>query len=145
MIRGEYILEDGEVVPNQFTTLGMQAVVKSAFWGENKPWWMGYCARNPGDVVTMDSLLEPTIGVNGYERQLITMDKPGWPKLGLINGETWIETRVVNFPATGAYDVQVNRLFLTDGDNVMSISSALPGGLQTISTPTLRRYRLFFR
>lgn len=145
MIRGEYILEDGTIIPNQFTVLGMQAVVKAAFWNERRPWYMGYCAKNPGSLISMDSLLEPTIGVNGYQRQILTPDKPGWGKMGTINGETWIESRVVEFPATGPYDQEVNRLFLTDGDNVLSISSAFPGGLQTISTPTQRRYRLFFR
>ena len=145
MIRGEYILDSGEILPNQFTTYGMQQVLKSAFWGEKRDWYMGLCARNPADMVTMDSLLEPS-AVNGYERQLLPLDKSGWSKIGIINGETFVESLAVNFtPVNGPFDKFVNRLFLTDGDYVISISAAFPGGLQQIAAQVTQRYRLFFK
>lgn len=134
-------------IPNQFTVYGMQRVLKAAFWNEKVNWYMGLCARNPDDFISMDSLNEPTIGVNGYQRQLVPMTAIGWPEIGVVNSESYVESLPFSFTAVGgSFDKLINRLFFTDGDYVLSVSAAMPGGLRAITNSTYSsQYRLFFK
>lgn len=146
---GEFLIhmKDGMdyVLPNQFTIYGAQQILKAAFWRQELVWFMGLCNKNPADAIPVTSMFEPTDGVNGYERQSLALSQGNWPDIGVINGESFIESKRVLFTATGAYDQQVSRLFLTDGDQVIAISSQLEGGLQTIDEDLETTYRLYLR
>lgn len=146
-IGGEFIIElaDEELIlRNQFTTIGAQQVYRAAFWQESLSWWVGLCAHNPADTVALESLGEPD-GSNGYVRQNLAGNVSNWPTVSVVNGETYVESRQFTFPATGPYSAYINRLFITDGDSVIAISSALPDGLQIISADFTSRYRLYLR
>lgn len=146
---GEFIIRDVDgnehCIPNQFTVVGMQQVLGAAFQGETPTWYMGLCASAPADSIALSSLAEPTVGVNGYARQALPLTAPNWPTLGNINGESYIESREVTFVATGAYDVQVNRFFLTDGTYVIAISSPMEEGVHSVTVSFTALYRLWFR
>lgn len=148
-VRGEFRIDLGGgiemITPNQFTVFGMQRVLAAAFQGVAQVWQAGLCAHNPGDALALSEMGEPTIGVNGYARPSLPLDITNWPSLGVINGESFINSRPFIFPAAGAYDVQVNRLFLTDGSQVIAVGSQIDGGLQTIVANLTASYRLYFR
>lgn len=143
MIRGEYEV-NGVIVPNQLTVFGAQAIWKAAFWGISNTWYLGLCTRLPSDHLLLDTMGEPG-ATNGYARQAIPLNPASWPVIGLVNNETYAETESLTFPATGAYDTDVSRLFVTDGDYVISVSSQIPGGLQIIDSPFTVKYRIFLR
>jgi hypothetical protein len=146
-LSGEFILSlpsgDELVIPNQFTTVGMQQVLSSAFQESSLTWYMGLCAHNPGDLVPLASINEPG-ATNGYARVALPLTLDNWPTLGNVNGESFIETRDCQFIATGNYDTLTNRLFLTDGSAVIAIS-AVTGALGTIFATFSTKYRLYFR
>ena len=146
--QGEFRIQlpDGceHVVPNQFTTIGMQQILRRAFWGDALTWYAGLCAKNPGDVIPLNLINEPAV-LNGYDRQTLPLDINNWPTINQVNGESYVETRDFTFNLSGATSIQVNRLFLTDGNYVIAISSAFQAGLQFLSTPLTTRYRLYFR
>lgn len=145
MIGGEFYV-NGVWVPNHFTSIGAQAVLKAAFWQEHPDWFMGLCAHNPGDALQLGLLLEPTIGTNGYERVELGMNAAHWTNIGQVNGNNYVESREVEFiPAGGAFNRETNRLFLTDGLEVIAVSSPLEAGLVAQSTPLTTKYRLYLR
>lgn len=143
MIHGEYIV-NGIVVPNQLTIFGAQAIFRAAFWGETQDWEVGLCSRIPADLLLIGNMNEPG-ATGGYARQPIPLGNPSWPTIGLVNNETYAETAAVVFPCTEPYDTEVSRLFITDGTNVISVSSPIPGGLQIIEAELTTKYRIFLR
>ena len=133
------------IVPNQFTIFGMQSVIKAAFQGVTGLWYMGLCAHNPADILALQSLGEPK-NANGYVRQQLPLTSAHWPTVSNVNGESYVESRQVTFPISADLDTEVNRLFLTDGTQVIAISSPFDsGGLQLLNSPLTTRYRLYFR
>ena len=149
-LSGEFIITDPETgvehcIPNQFTVFGMQQVLYAAFQGAEPTWYMGVCAVNPADSLALNAINEPTEGVNGYARSALILNSTNWPTISNINGESYVESRDVTFVATGAYDSQVNRFFLTDGTYVIAVSSPMEEGLHTVSTTFTAKYRLWFR
>ncbi len=149
-IRGEFEISglgpETIRVPNQFTTVGMQQVLKAAFWQQPSNWWIGLCAKNPADAIALASMNEPTIGVNLYARQSTIMNQLNWADIGVINGESYVESRELVFPyGAGPYDKAFNRLFITDGALVIAVSAAIDGGVQVNTAQINTRYRLFFR
>ena len=147
-IGGEFILQlpsGGELVlQNQFTIIGIQQVLRAAFWQEELDWQIGLCAHNPASSIPLAAINEPS-GANGYLRQSMFGNLSNWPEMGVINGESFVQSRDFTFVATGAYDLAVNRLFITDGTQVIAVSSALEGGLQYVDSDLTTRYRLYFR
>ncbi len=143
-IRGEYISDSGEKSANQFTLAGMKAVLESAFRETSPGWFMGLCAHNPANAIALASVNEPTIGVNGYARQPLNLNAASWPVIGTINNETYVESISVTFALTGAVDKGVNRLFLTDGTDVLSISSPFAKVAEVLDSPVSHKYRLYF-
>lgn len=147
MIRGEYEYRIGDgpwqIAPNQFTIVGMQKILKSAFWQEIPLLYMGLCNHNPGSMIGLASVQEPS-ATNGYARQSVPMNQVNWPIISSINGESYIESREVIFDLSGALSIPIGRFFLTDGVDVFSISSELQGGVQVYDEPITNRYRLFF-
>lgn len=135
---------DELVLKNQFTTIGMQQVLMAAFQQIPTVWYIGLCAHNPADGIALSEMQEPTVGFHGYARVPLTFGPVNWPELGVINGESFINSRPVIFVLTGAIDRTVNRLFLTDGSNVIAVSSEIVGGLQVLAAPYTTSYRLFF-
>ena len=148
-LSGEFILKmangDEHVLPNQFTVIGMQQVLTAAFQQADLTWYMGLCASQPTDSIALSALVEPTVGVNGYQRDALALNSTNWPTIGNINGESYIESREVTFTASGDYDESVNRLFLTDGTYVIAISSPMQEGLHVVDTTFAVNYRLWFR
>lgn len=143
-MHGEFLV-NGEWIPNTFTTKGMQAMLKSAFQALSPDWYCGLCSQNPGDVLALGDMYEPAIGVGGYARQALPLTLINWPTIGAINGESYIETRLLTFPYAGGYSAPVSRLFLTDGTDVMAVSSMFPAGSTVIVAPFATKYRLFGR
>lgn len=147
--QGEFLIQlangDTYVAPNQFTIIGMQQVLKAAFWGVPLDWYVGLCAHNPADSVVLGSLNEPTIGVSGYARDHVPGNPTDWAVISQINGESYAETRDMTIPASAAHDAATNRLFITDTTQVIAISSPLIDGLLFRDEPLITKYRLFFR
>ncbi len=147
---GEFITVDRfgneHVIPNQFTVIGMQQVMKSAFQGNPSSWYMGVCAHNPADAIPLASITEPTFA-HGYARQTIPMDIVNWPTIGQVNGESYVESRLCDFTVTAAqqYDVQTNRFFITDGAYVVAVSAPQEEGLHFINASFSTKYRLYIR
>jgi hypothetical protein len=129
---------------NQFTIKGMQKVLASAFQASSPSWYMGLCAAVPSDSLVLVDIDEPSIA-NGYARQAMPLNATAWPTLGTVNNESYIESLLVTFGITGTLDKAVNRLFLTDGVDVLSISSPLYETVQILNTPLSTKYRLYFR
>ena len=144
--RGEYIRQDGLTVPNQLTIAGVNSVLQAAFkHDESITWQMGLCANSPGPSYTLSSLDEPTLGVGGYERVSLPFDSTNWPVLGLVNGETYIESINCVFNLLGPIDVPVTRLFLSNGADVMSISSPIVTAPELLDGLNSYKYRMYFR
>lgn len=147
-MHGEFILTDIEgnehVVPNHFTVLGMQEVLKGAFWKIDQTWYVGLCAHSPADAIPLANVLEPAMA-NGYARQSLHLDSLNWPTIGNVNGESFIESRDFTFPLSAPTSIQVNRLFITDGAYVIAISTAFEAGLQFLNGNITAKYRLYFR
>lgn len=149
MIRGEYNLwyRDQHIcVPNHFTPTGMQQVVEAAFNQDPTSWYVGLCNNAPSDSDALAEIVEPTVGVNGYARVALDMDSTDWPTIGVVNNEIRVVSKNVVFTPTGAgFDVATSRLFITDGTDVISISSLLPLGLIAYTAELTTNYTLFFR
>lgn len=145
---GEFIRTDRfgneHVYPNQFTIIGAQQVLKGAFWGEAHDWFVGLCAHNPADSIALTSINEPS-ALNGYVRQAMTLNVSNWPTVGTVNGESYVETREFTFNLSGPTSIPVNRLFLTDGDYVIAVSSPIGEGIGYLSEPYTNKYRLYLR
>lgn len=145
MIGGEFYVR-GKWVKNHFTTIGAQLILKAAFWQEHPDLFCGLCAHNPADSLQLGLMLEPTEGVNGYARETLGMNAAHWPKISHVNGNNYVETREFTFtPTGGAFDEATNRLFLTDGVDVIAVSSALEAGLVAQEDPLVTKYRLYLR
>lgn len=145
-IHGEYLRSDGLVLTNQLTQKGMQQLLQTTFGHIVAPTWsMGMCMQIPQDVIALTSMNEPTIGVNGYQRVALAFGVINWPTIGFVSGETYVESVNCAFPLTGVLDKPVTRLFLTDGVEVMSISSPLASTPQLYNSLQNFQYRLYFR
>lgn len=148
--QGEFyiLLDNGDtyVAQNQFTILGMQQILQAAFWDSPLVWQVGLCAHNPADSIVLSAVNEPAIGTGGYARQDLPGNPTDWPSISQINGESYVESREFIIPGTApGHTVATNRLFLTDGVNVIAVSSPLIDGLVFRATPLTAKYRLFFR
>lgn len=152
-VRGEFEYEYAGkklVIPNQFTNAGMLALLLAAFKGTASAWKIGLCNHNPADVIAAADMLEPDT-TNGYARQAVDLlTAANWPNSGLVNGETYIESKTVTFTATGAYNRPSSRFCILIGatpgaGTVVAVSSAFPSGPVVISANLSTKYRLFFR
>lgn len=144
MVRGEYVLSNGLVIPNHFTTIGLQQMVQAAFQQKDYTWYMGLCAHVPADSVALADINEPA-SENGYARQALPLTKTNWPTTGVLNNQVFIQSKVVTFPITAELATEVTRLFLTDGTYVISISSPIIDSPLILDDEYSAEYRLFFR
>ena len=150
MISGEFRIKlrsgDELVLPNQFTTFGMQSVLRAAFWDERDTWYIGLCATIPADNISLSNISEPPIGVDGYARVEMPLNKLHWGVMGNMNGESYVESKIAIFtPDPETEWPAVNRLFITNGAQVIAVSSAFPDGLVNLSEELQAPYRLYFR
>ena len=154
-MRGEFIRQDGLVIPNNITTYGVKSIFQWALRDENYDLWMGLANCNPDPELEIQDLNEPTLGVEGYARIEIPRTT-GWPVFGDLNGETYYETDVFEFVATGVgFDLPINRIALinseaaTNGLLVVALSGPLPAEVTiTPATPIDERsfkYRIYGR
>lgn len=155
MLRGEFRFQNGLIIPNNVTIVGAGNILAAALRNTAIEFWVGLCSGVYEPDLTIQDLVEPTIGVNGYERLVITRDGTGWPVTGVVNGENFFESLPLIWEAVGGpFDEEVTRMFIsqeesaTSGD-VIAISAALPDDLLIeADTPEVDRtfkYRLYLR
>lgn len=147
-IRGEYRSWDqkkGIWIPhsNIFTLVGWEQIIKAAFQHDTLDWDVGLCNTVPAVELAILDIGEPS-GANGYLRQPLAQNDTDWPTIGNLDGESFITSKTITFPATGAYSGEVSRLFITDGVDVISVSSAFPEPI-LYAAPSMHQYRLYFR
>lgn len=156
MFRGEFVLGDGTVIPNNITTAGAQAILASALRDDDSlTLWVGLCDCVPDPGLQIEDVNEPTLDTNGYARVQITRDLTGWPTIGTVNGEPYAESGWIIFAASGGnFDKAIRRMFIcededaTTGD-VIALSTPLPAAITiTPTTPEANRkfkYRIYSR
>lgn len=153
--RGEFIRADGLVIPNNVTLYGSQKVLTLAFTDAVASFWMALCNAQPDTALQIEDLNEPTIGVNGYARQQLARTAVGWPTVGSLNGEAYIESASFVFAAVGGpFDAAARRIALLESEtdvegDVIALSAAFPADL-TVDTDTVIadrtfKYRLYGR
>ena len=153
MLRGEFVRADGLVIPNNVTQAGAQMILAAALTNQDVEFWAGLVYGSPDPALTIQDLVEPTIGTNGYARIQVARSSVGWPTSGTLNGQPWFETDWLTWAATGGdFDQTVRRVMIcgdetaTNGD-VFALSTPLPADL--IVTPTTDevdrrfKYRLY--
>lgn len=154
MLTGEFIRSDGLVIRNNITKIGAAQILSAAFRDDAPEFWLGLVQGTPDPDLQIEDLIEPTLGVNGYQRYEIARSALGWPNVGEVNGERYIESDWVTWTATGNFSQPIQRLALfmddtaTTGD-VFALSAPLPA-LLTIgaATPLIDRkykYRIYLR
>lgn len=115
-MRGEYRFGSGEVLHNSFTNAGIAGILKGALRNQ---WpagglFVGLCIAVPSRLITLASIVEPTIGVNGYARIPLARSAIGWPVEGTLAGDPYLESLISTFTAVGGnFSQGVTRLFLT--------------------------------
>jgi|SRR3990167_1316940 len=156
MLRGEFIRGDGLVIPNNITTYGAQTLLGLALLNSTYALNLALVNAAPDVGLQLESLNEPTIGVNGYARIAVTRDILGWPSTGVLNGEVYYETDWAIWAAVGGdFDKAITRMALVNhptlavGNYVIALSGALPA--EIIITPTTPeadrkfKYRIYSR
>lgn len=150
MIRGEYHSKDPKtglwtVLPNLFTLVGWNQILAAAFQGAVLDWDVGLCNTIPAVELTLLGIGEPTVGTGGYARQALAQNDTDWEEIGQVENESYVLSKEFTFPHAGpAYSGAVNRLFITDGVDVISVSSAFPVPI-TYDVASTHRYKLYFR
>lgn len=153
--RGEFIRADGLVIPNNVTLYGSKLILQTALQGLAKTFWMALADCQPDVNLQIEDLGEPTIGTNGYARQQLTQDATGWPTVGDLNGEAYVESASFTFAASGGdFDAAARRIALIESDSavegdVIALSAAFPTqitiGVDTEVADRTFKYRLYGR
>lgn len=131
MLYGQFTFKNGLVVPNNITTFGIQTILNMAFLNTDSSLWVGLCNAVFQPDLQIESLEEPTIGVNGYARQEIPRSVLGWPATGMTNLQPFVESDdLIWTPVGGNYDAPISRMFICLSDvavtgDVFAISGAL--------------------
>jgi hypothetical protein len=155
MFRGEFHRADGLVIPNNVTIFGAQAILEGFARNVVPVFYAGLCNAVYEPDLTLADIEEPTIGTNGYARIPIARDNTGWPIVGDVNNEPYIESLALVWAAVvGPFDKAVTRMFLTPEvsatvGNLYCLSGAMPEEF-TVDTDTVEsdrtfKYRLFAR
>jgi len=141
-LRGEFIRGDGLVIPNNVSLAGKQMMLTAALRNTVPAFSVGLVDAEPAAVVDLAGK-EPS-AAGGYARKPLTRDVAGWPGMGVLNGQPWLESDWLEWAAVGVkFDKIVRRLALIGaGDVVYALSGAMPEDLEI--TPTLEaQYRRF--
>jgi hypothetical protein len=156
MFRGVFTRGDGLTVPNNVTIFGVTSLLSLALRGSDTTlvapagnFYVGLCSAVPDPILTLAGIVEPTIGINGYARKVVTRDTIGWPAAGSVNGEPFLETDWLEWEAVGGpFDQPIRRLFITAEatevvGELIALSAPLPADI--IITPDtaqeLRRFK----
>jgi len=156
MLRGQFIRGDGLIVPNNVTLYGAKKILTLAMTQVETSFFMALVDAQPDSGLQIEDLEEPTIGENGYARQSVERTSlVGWPTVGDLNGEAFIESKAFSFAAAGgAFDKEVRRIAFVESANalegdVIALSAAFPSKiLIDPDTPVEQRtfkYRLYLR
>lgn len=111
-MRGEFVLADGRVIPNNITTYGGQQVLRAAFQNAALVCYVGLCTGVFTPSLEVQDIFEPPLGVGGYSRIQLTKDATHWENFGSQNGEAWIETQDLVWTASADWSAGFNRLFI---------------------------------
>jgi hypothetical protein len=104
--------------------------------------------------MTLNDMIEPTVGTHGYARIGVARNTTGWPDFGNVGSENFIGTQFVTWTASGgAFDKAITRVALFDTNvidptnPVIALSSPLAADFTIdVSTPLADRtfqYRLY--
>ena len=151
-MRGMFILGTGLVVRNNVTVKGAALILGRALRGQSGSIYMALVRGAYEPEVLLTSLVEPTIGVNGYARQEIASPSD-WTGPVESDSCAYVASNEKTFAASGGdFDQAIRRVALLDHPtsntaNVLALSSPLPADL-TIgpATPLVDRtfeYRLY--
>jgi len=156
MMRGQFviILPNGNeiILPNTVVQEGANAYLARIFQGASiTGFFIGLCDQGPVHTDTLSNIAtEPTIGVNGYARQALVQNGTDWPTIATQNEETSIESKQVDFVASGGdFDNAHSRLFLcsvlTGAAGVLyAYSAALQVATTVLDTETFSaKYQMF--
>ena len=154
MIRGEFHCANGEILPNNISLEGAKVILEAAFRNTPPTWWVGLVKGFPNPAMTLADMLEPTIGVNGYQRYQITRDATGWPVSSSAGNQQYIESDWITWtPVGGDFDMAITRvaLFSTSVANptnkILALSAAMPAerviGQSTNLNDRRFKYRVF--
>lgn len=146
-MRGQFIRGDGLILPNNVSLAGAEMILKGAFRLTAQSMYAGLVAGTPTLAMTMNDMVEPTIGTNGYARVAIAQTALGWPTIGLLVNEKYIESDWLTFEATGGdFDQAIQRVALLgfntyDGaHDIFALSAALPAEITIgVATPLAER------
>jgi len=155
MLRGEFRFKNGLVIPNNVTTFGAQTILDLALRAHVADFYVGLCQGVYTPDLQIESLIEPTIGVNGYARLALARNDVDWPTAGLLNGQPYLESKDLVWLAVGAaFDKPITRMFIAPSadavvGNLFCLSGALPAeltiGPDTIESDRTFNYRLYLR
>lgn len=157
MLRGEFRFQNGLIVPNNVTINGAGAILKAALRNTAIQFWVGLCSAVYEPDLQIEDLTEPTLATNGYTRLAVLRDDTtdGWPGDGILNGENYLESKLLTWAAVGGpFDEPVTRMFLCQTENgltgdVLALSAPVPDEFVIdVDTPEVDRsfrYRLYIR
>lgn len=158
--RGEYIRFDGLVIPNNVTVFGRATLLAAALRNTVPTFYVGLVDAAPDPELLIADCFEPTVGTNGYARIQITRDNAGWPGIGTLNNQPYLESDWLEWTAVGGpFNQTVQRMMLvmhstnvgadeSDANlKVLALSAAMPLPLLVdVATPEADRkfkYRLY--
>lgn len=134
-MRGRFTRADGLWLPNNLSLEGIRVLLAAACRNEVPTFYAGLVTGAPTPNMTLLDMVEPTIGVNGYQRIAITRDAAGWPTQGESGGERFISTDWLTWVATGVgFDKPIQRVALFN-TNAVSSSNAVLALSASIGTP----------
>lgn len=152
-MRGQFIRGDGLVIPNNVSLAGADMILKAAFRLTAQPLFAALVAGTPTLSMTMATLTEPTIGTNGYARVAVAQSAIGWPLVGTLVNEKYIETDWLVFEAVGGnFNQPIQRIALLGFNtylgthDVFALSALMPAQLTVTPTTLLadRRFKYQF-
>ena len=148
-MRGKFVRADGLVLPNNISRVGSQMILEAAFRNTVPTLFVALVVGAPDAVMTMATMEEPTIGVNGYARIAIERNAVGWPNSAEVAGERMIGTDWLTWTPTGTgFNKPVQRLALIGsasglgvGAPVYALSSAMPAPATLLATTPVEQRR----
>lgn len=148
-MRGQFVRRDGLTLPNNVSLAGAEAILKGAFRLTAQAWYAALVTGSASPIMTMGDMDEPAIGTNGYARVAIAQSGVGWPTLGTLVNEKYIESDWLTFTASGGnFSIPVQRIALlgfatySAAHPVFALSAILPEEI-TITPATLLANRQF--
>lgn len=146
-MRGQFVRRDGLVLPNNVSLAGAEAILKGAFRLTAQAWYAALVTGSASPSMTMAGMVEPTIGMNGYARVAIAQSALGWPTIGALVNEKYIESDWLTFTASGGNFTQAVQRIALLGFNtysgahpVFALSAIMPVEITIgVATPLAQR------